>query len=334
MARGALTFGSMAHNALEAWYPPGNKRGVHPAETFAKLYHEQQSDYDQWDEEGNSVNALDLGVGMMNHYVEHWGEDSHLEIIQPEMTFAIDVYDKAGRYLCTFVGTIDGPARNKQTGRVVLLEHKTAKSLQEIHINSQYGEQGLGYWWAATMWLRHLGELGPDELIDGVMFNVLRKALKDERPVNAQGHHLNKPKKDALVAAVLAANPSAAPAKVKKAKVDDLMEWLEDHGIDPAQFGEPSKNQPPPYFDRQELILGTAELQNYATRLRSEAYEMALVRKGKLPIYKNPSADCSWKCAFKDVCEVHEMGGDWEGMLEFDFKPWDPYADHERNLED
>lgn len=35
----------------------------------------------------------------------------------------------------------------------------------------------------------------------------------------------------------------------------------------------------------------------------------------------NPTRDCSWDCAFKDVCPMMDNGGDWEFLLEEGFRP-------------
>lgn len=324
-----MTFGTLVHEALAAYYPPGAKRGPHPAETFLELYDSNNEQFEQWDEEGNKVDARELGWAMLNAYVHRWGDDSDWIMIEPEMTFQIDVYDEKGNYLCTVVGKFDGVAKSKKTGRTFLPEHKTAKTIKLVQINSGYGEQGLSYWWAATMWLRHIGVLKENEFIDSVFFNFLRKALPDERPRNAKGHYLNQPSKDALVAAC-ADHDLFLRGKPTK---DNYIAVLEEHGIDWTQYGEPSKLQPPPFFLRQELQLGRNPLLNFERRIRAEAQEMDYVRRGKLPVFKRPSEDCSWKCPFYSACEVHEMGGDWEGILELDFKEWEPYSDHELDLE-
>lgn len=331
----ALTFGSMVHEALAGWYFPGRERGRHPAEAFIEIYDADAElhggvGFEQYDDDDNKLDARELGWAMLTGYVEKWGDDSHLEVLQPEMGFRIDVYDKQGNYLVTLVGTSDGPVRNHSTGRINIFEHKTAKKLEDIRINSGYGEQGLTYWWGLTMWLRHLKELGPDELIDGVTFNVLRKGMPDERPVNEQGHALNKPKKDALVEACTELGLAT------KGTIETLTDRLVAAGQtlrDIELLGEPSARQPTPLFQRQELLLSEAELDQFAIRLRKEAYEMSLVRKGKLPIYKNPTKDCGWDCPFVNACEIHEMGGDYEGVLEFDFKAWNPYEEHELEAE-
>jgi hypothetical protein len=322
--RGALSFGSMVHAALAAWYVPGRKRGQHPAEVFLELYDAQPEDFEQWDEDGEKIDARELGWSMLSTYVDHYGTDDDWEMVQPEMTFQIDVYDRQDNYLCTYVGTFDGVAINRKTGRKFLPEHKTAKSVKLVQVNSGYGEQGLSYWWAANMWLRHTGVLKEKELIESVFFNFLRKAMPDERPVNADGHRLNKPNKDALLEAC-ASHDLYLPGKPK---VEDLWNALVQNGIDPTQYGEVSKTQPQPFFVRQELIFGHNMLERFNTRLRGEAWHMAQIRAGKAPVYKNPTQDCSWDCPFYAACEVHEMGGDYEGIIQLDFKPWDPYSDH------
>lgn len=325
--KGALTFGSLVHVALEHYYPPGVKRGVHPAKTFERVYAENAEYFVQWDDEGNKVPALELGTTMLNGYVEQWKEkDKDLQIISPEQTFAIDVYDKHGNYLCTYVGKVDAVARRRSTKKLVLLEHKTAKTIEEVSIISGYGEQGLSYLWATVQWLRHEGLIGEDEVISEVLFNVLRKGLPDtKRARNAAGLYLNQPTKGALLAA-LGLDPETRMTVVKATA------RLEDEGWTPeaiAQLGEPSKVQSSPLFHREPMTVQPESLEQFGRRLRGEAWEMGKVRQGMLPIYKNPTKDCSWECEFRDLCELHEMGADWREYRDIELTTWDPYNDHE-----
>ncbi len=60
---------------------------------------------------------------------------------------------------------------------------------------------------------------------------------------------------------------------------------------------------------------------------------MAQVRNGKLPIYKNPrgtypDVHCLG-CPFKDMCELHESGADWEDYRDEMMIPYVPNEDHE-----
>lgn len=285
----ALVFGSMVHAALEQWYKPGKRRGTHPAKAFKAIIDEYPRHViSQWDEDEERIESVDLGIAMLEGYVEHYGKEPHLEVIQPEMAGQVDVLDRQGRYVCTYVFKSDLVVRDHSGRRPVLrmLEHKTAKSIELIRINSGYGEQGVSYWWALHHWLRHKGILEPDDIIGSIVYNVLRKGLPDDRPTDEEGYALNKD-------------------------------------------GTRSKRQPRPLYDRQTMSLGHNELEEFNRRIRGEAWEMRQVRNGKAPIYKNPTRDCSWDCEFVDMCELHEMGSDWETVAEMEFHEWDPYSDHE-----
>jgi len=327
--KGALKFGRMIHEALACWYVPGRKRGTHPAAAFQRLFSELPPDlrFPQWDEEGNRIDPLTLGVAMLEGYVEKYDKEPHIEIIASEMSFAIDVFDRQGRYLVTYVGTFDSVYRNLETGRFGLFEHKSAKRIEDVEIVSGYGEQGLSYWWGSTFHLRHLKLLKENEWISEVTFNFLKKALPDDRPVNESGLRLNKPKKEALLD-YCAANHLIGVSR--RLKVEDLMAIIQDSGYDPMLLGEPSQRQPTPLFVRPDpLIVGEDELETINWRIRAEAYEMGLARSGKLPIIKTPTKDCKWDCEFKDACELHEMGADYQSVLDLEFVPWDPYEAHE-----
>jgi len=327
----ALTFGSMAHKALELWYPPGTERGIHPAETMSALIDEHHELFSQWDEDGNKVPASELGLAMMNGYVDEYGLDKKIEIIHPEELFQIDVYDRKGRYLCTMVGQFDALGINLRTGRMIILEHKTAKTIEQVRLNSQYGEQGLSYWWSATLWLRHKGFLKADQFIDGILYNFLRKGLADDRAKDPMGRALNKPGKDALKAAC--ATAGLPISGTMEALTDRLMLEGGFSEMEIAELGEVSKVQPSPLFHRQEVPLDPVHMDMFYKRLQRECREIVLAKNGRLDIYKNPTRDCAWDCSFRDVCEVHEMGQDFSMMLEFDFKKWDPYQDHYLELE-
>lgn len=324
--KGALTFGTLVHEALAAYYPPGRKRGPAPAGTFEKLYTQHAREFAQWDEEGNRHDAAELGVSMLEEYVAKYGKDDHINIIQPEIPLAVDVYDRQGKYLVTWVGRGDAAYRNLQTNRLGFLEHKTAKSIPpegDVRINTGYGEQGLSYWWGGDQVFRHQGLLKKGEHLDHVLFNWLKKSMPDDRPRNEAGHALNKPKKDALVAKARELGLS------QRGTVDSLMAALQAAGEDPWQLGEPSKRQPRANLVRFPLYFGPSEMNTINQRIRGEAWEMAQVRAGKLPLLKNPTKDCDWDCPFVAACELHEMGADWQSVLDFEFVEWNPYSDHE-----
>lgn len=280
-----LQFGSMIHEALEQYYIPGKKRGPHPREIFIDLFDKNPIEGTSYSDEGEAMDSRELGIAMMDGYVEKYGKDSMIEVIAPEQVFEIDVMDKNGKYLVTYVGKFDAIIRNLRTGKIGLFEHKTAKSIQYVRINSGYGEQGISYHWAATIWLRQEGLLKKNQELDMVTYNFLRKGLPDLRPKNKDGVSLNKD-------------------------------------------GTVSKRQPAPFFERQEMIITGEDTDNFQYRIRAEAWEMQQVRAGKIPLYKNPTRDCDWDCPFRDACEVHEMGGDYQSILDLEMVKWNPYEEH------
>src|SRR5690606_8094501 len=85
--------------------------------------------------------------------------------------------------------------------RLGFLEHKTGKTIEEgLRINSGYGDQAIRYAWAASQVLRNLGVIGEHENVDHTLMNWLKKTMPDTRFIGPEGHALNKPGKDALLA--------------------------------------------------------------------------------------------------------------------------------------
>lgn len=191
-----LRFGLLVHEAFAVYYKPGKKRGPLPWKTFEKLLDEDEAQHGplmmkDW-EADTALSGYDLGIAMLKGYIELYGKDERYEIIRPEMPFAVDVHDpKTGRYLFTYVGTLDAVIRDLVTGRIGLMEHKTGAKLT-IPAPLTLDEQGGSYWAFAPDFLRHEGILGKKEEMDFILYNFLRKAMPDTRPKNETGHSLNK----------------------------------------------------------------------------------------------------------------------------------------------
>lgn len=289
--KGALVFGTLIHEALAEWYVPGVVRGRDPVEAFEDAYRRRETEeFGVWDEDGEKFDARELGSTMLRGYTDYWGVDADLEVIAPEQSFAITVLTRKGdRPLVTAVARFDAIVRNVFTGKLGLLEHKTAKSISREAKHLALDDQAGTYWLLATPYLQSIGLLKKNETIDFILYNYLRKALPDTRPRNAEGLYLNK-------------------------------------------NGSVSKTQPPPYFERFQIYRDKGDQEQLMWRLRAEAWEMSLVRDGKLPIYKTPTHDCHWQCPFFDVCELHETGADWRSMLDLAYIQVDPYEEYKEHL--
>lgn len=194
--RDALWLGTGVHEALAQWYQPHQRRGEHPADYFerwaGKGIGEIRANYSdrnrEWYEEPKYVDAIDLGVAMLEGYVDRWGEDPQWDILHIEHSFRTNI-TSASKRIATFVGTFDGVARDLDDGYVYLLEHKTATQINTgfLALDDQAG----GYLAVANAVLRQKGTLRPGESIHGVIYNYLRKSFPDDRPQNEAGEYLN-----------------------------------------------------------------------------------------------------------------------------------------------
>lgn len=188
----ALWFGIGVHIALAVWYDRGKRRGVHPAKTFAewageevayaKTYLDDSYDAPVWED------ATELGIAMLEAYVNNYGRDSQWDIISVEQPFSIRIV-REGEPVALFRSRWDGVFRDLSDGRIYLLENKTASQivLSYLALDDQAGS----YWAVASHFLRAKGVLKPGEEIAGIMYNFLRKTKPDNRERNADGHYLN-----------------------------------------------------------------------------------------------------------------------------------------------
>lgn len=325
-----LWFGQGIHLALSEWYLPGSKRGPHPRETWENFVADEERfipvDYEE--DEYKLIEAKALGTAMLDSYINRYGKDNTWDVIATEKTFQMPIKTLSGKgKLVNFVGTWDGVYRDKSSGEIWLMEHKTAKAIFLNHL--PLDDQAGAYFMVATAALRAQGLIGPKEELSGIMYNFLRKALPDTRPVNADGLSTNKPTKVHHVAAIVEADSTIDPADLSKKTIDDLMYIARKMNL--VVCGEPSKHQPSPLFHREPVWRSSGERISTYEHIQAEALHMRAMKAGRLPLYKNPTRDCSWDCSFYRMCVVHESGEDWEEYAEAEFTKKDPYADHRSN---
>ena len=201
-----LRFGTLCHEALAAYYKVGKKRGPHPAKTFLQVYERDVRESGEfailagWDDEGNPhwedsdwVDAKELGVELMEQYVEFYGGDPEWEVLAVEVPFKVPVHNpRTGRFMFYYVGILDLVIRHMPTGRVWIWDHKTTKAidLTALGLNEQAGS----YWTFGVEWLVDQGLIDSKVFDDlsGLTFNFIRRARRDPRPHNELGQALNK----------------------------------------------------------------------------------------------------------------------------------------------
>ena len=183
----ALRFGGLVHQALAERYPPGLKRGPHPARTFERLYElelQEATAFGFRDEDGKWQDAAALGVAMLEGFVDEYGTDEQYRVIATEQTFQV------GFRGLVYVGTFDGVWQDRSNRRVLFKEWKTSADNRTRHL--ALDEQAGAYWTFGPPWLKRKGILKPKQERSGILYTFLRKAMPDDRPRNADGLCLNK----------------------------------------------------------------------------------------------------------------------------------------------
>lgn len=186
-----LWFGTGFHLAFAEWYIPGLERGRDPRETWAEYVGESRETVRIYNNDDVAVfeDALELGKSMLTTYLDEYGDDPEWDIIAPEQTFRVYIEDpdEPGKTLLIYVGTFDGLYRNRKTGKVWLLEHKTASQIATKHL--VLDDQAGSYILVANM---VLDELGIKDRVHGIMYNFLAKRKASSKPRDDQGRYLNK----------------------------------------------------------------------------------------------------------------------------------------------
>lgn len=329
----AADFGTLIHVALAEYYIPGTVRGPHPGDTFDKLAKDKVTairtvEYTNDETVAKWEDFHDLGVILMDEYVNHYKGDPHWDILDAERRFDVVIPDvrvkplvsEKGRRgfqpIVTLVGTFDLCVRDLNDNSVKMIDHKTCTTMQTHHLTLD--EQASTYIAVGTTALRHQGLIGPKESIKGMEYNFIRKAKPWQEPL-----------KEAYIDALKDAHiqfteheKSGEIRPIEKCLKPDLIRECEEQNI--VVKGEPSDS---PVFMRHYVPRSPKERQRQIIRISEEARVMDDVRHGRLPLLKTPQRDCYF-CQYFDLCELDESGGDTEYFIESTMKKIDPYEDH------
>lgn len=315
--KSAAWFGSIVHLALAEWYLPagaknGFVRGRDPRETVEEAfknqfvtisagpYFDEVAEKEYWD-------AATLGKTMMENYLATYSTDPQWEVLLPEMRFRAKIPFTTRqaaqplehwRALGFYNGANGNIVEVVGTFDMPIRDHKDGHVKIVDHKTTNKREN--------EVWLQKDNQTG---LYIAVSTGYLRKLgliKSNEAVVGAIWNYLRKGKPD----------PRPKNALGQALNKD----------------GSVSKDQRAPLFWRIDLRRNKANRLAQISRLADDAEHIAAVRNGVLPVTKHPGEHCAW-CSFKELCDVHEDGGDTEQFKKDAFRFEDPYADHRQGAQ-
>lgn len=200
MGHGPLVFGTFGHLAMADYYIPGSKRGRHPAETwdeitenFMDAVRTPSTGFLDEDTEMSWEDARQLGHDILVNYVDHYGEDNHIEVLWTEHPGSQKIPHpyKKDESIVDYCYTMDLIVRDHEAnGRIRYWDHKFMKAIQTRHL--VIDSQNSGYLSVGTHQLRKEGIIGEKEAVRDLVYNFVRKARPPDKPTNRFGEYLNK----------------------------------------------------------------------------------------------------------------------------------------------
>lgn len=301
---GALDLGTWVHGALQTWYAPATaKRAIRrwgkPSDHFETI---ALSDIDRAKKGGahdivieKAMPLVALGIEMMKAYEQQYGNDSDVEVIGAEIPLEFTFSDDDGKVIGVHRLKPDLIWRHRVTRGIRLMENKTAREIRTEHLTID--DQARPYGAMTEKALRNAGLIQPEDKFEGVMYNIIKKVLPDDRETNAKGQYLNK-----------------------------------DGSISKRQPG-PQFERKLLRLSRRNKILALRRLRSEVVQITLVA---DMVRKREIDpflIPKTPHMSCPRFCEFFKMCETEEEGGDIRGMRESMFITRDPYVYAEDKVE-
>jgi hypothetical protein len=315
---GPLWFGSAIHYALEDYH--GYNVFNHPRLAFQAYCIATAKN---WRRElpSDAQDLWHLGNSMMDYYVDNWlpyktNDDTYWEadphtgemIPQVEVNFEIPLYPHEcneivqrhcaahGIEVILYRGTFDRIAEDEH-GRLWIVEYKTAKRAEHLHY--QTDPQITTYCWAAT----HVY----DKPIAGVVYVQFVKT-EAMAPKPLQSGRLSVAKNQVTSGVMYKRSLERLYGEVRKAPKDnvDYLAYL---------YSNETANRDR-YIQRVPVDRNVIQGETEAQKILLELEDML---NPDLPLYPNPTRDCSRMCSFLSTCVSFDDGSDWAYELKESF---------------
>jgi hypothetical protein len=336
-----LWFGSAIHYALEDYH--GYNYFERPSQAFTAYCVATSKQYGR-DLPDDAQEHYDMGVKMMDYYVDHWlrfrqstdtfwaphlpnGDEAHdaggngphhpAWIPQVEVNFEIPIpledfpllkayAEMQGADCVLYRGTIDRVGIDEDGVGLWIVEYKTAKRPENFHYMTD--PQCTVYCWAGV----HIY----NRPVYGVKYYQFVKNAPEEPRILANG-------KISTASNLVSSGPLYRSAlermygslegrwpEANKTKLVELMRMETEH-----------RDR---YVVRETVRRNKHMINAEAEKILLEAEDMI---NPNLPLYPNPTRDCSKFCSFLAPCVTMDDGGDWEWELGQEFTSRDQPAE-------
>jgi hypothetical protein len=295
--RKALAFGTLVHKALEIYMPPGRKRGPHPAKTFEALYARHLA-------EGG------IGLGARGEPLDdeeakgEWTEGLALGVAMLEGYY--DLYHEHD--LCYEVVASEYSFKCPvldETGKVCAYYVGTFDGIWRDRSDKKKPLLLNDY---KTTRQLDVGYLRLDEQANAYYtFGV--DALKQEGLL-------------------------AEDASISQILFNFLVKKLPDErpvdadGRSLNKDGSVSMRQPTARYHREPVYRNDNCREQVMNRAIDQFIEMQDARAGHVAILKTTGPFSCNMCVYRDPCELHEIGEDYQEFLRLMYKQWNPYDAH------
>lgn len=322
-----LWFGSAIHFALEDYH--GYNYFERPSRAFV-AYCIATSKQHSRELPPDAQELYQLGVGMMDYYVDHWLRFRKVpetywapdpisgELVpQVEVNFEIPVpLDEHPRLkaLCLalgadcilYRGTIDRVAIDED-GWLWCVEYKTAKRAERYHF--QTDPQITTYAWAMS----HIY----DKPVAGVEYQQFVKNLPDSPRILKSTGKIS-------LASNLATSYPLYRSALEAYYGENEGHWPREYKDKLGEIGRAEDEWGDRYIRRDIVRRNTHTCNAEALKILLEVEDML---NPNLAMYPNPTRQCPYMCSFLAPCVTMDDGGDWKYELEQEFSPRDTEAE-------